>query len=91
MANQKGHARTGSERINKRQGEARREARKHRDMKSCKKCFQEFDDSKTSDDNPARDLGDIFVSDMGNIGIEDISPKCREELGIISIISFTHY
>jgi hypothetical protein len=57
-------------------------------MKLCKKCFREFDENDKMEDSPARELGDIFISDIGNVDIEDICPECREELGIINLIGF---
>ena len=57
-------------------------------MKLCKKCFKEFDDNDKMEDSPARELGDIFLSETGNVDIEDICPECREELGIINLIGF---
>ena len=57
-------------------------------MKLCKKCFKEFDENDNIEDSPARKLGDIFISDIGNVDIEDICPECREELGIINLMGF---
>ena len=57
-------------------------------MKLCKKCFKEFDDNDKMEDSHARELGDIFLSETGNVDIEDICPECREELGIINLIGF---
>jgi len=57
-------------------------------MKLCKKCFREFDENNKMEDSPARELGDIFISETGNVDIEDICPECREELGIINLMGF---
>jgi hypothetical protein len=57
-------------------------------MKLCKKCFREFDENDKMEDRPARELGDIFLSETGNVDIEDICPECREELGIINLMGF---
>jgi len=57
-------------------------------MKLCKKCFREFDENDKMEDSPARELGDIFISETGNVDIEDICPECREELGIINLMGF---
>jgi hypothetical protein len=57
-------------------------------MKLCKKCFKEFDENDKMEDSPARELGDIFISETGNIDIEDICLECREELGIINLMGF---
>jgi hypothetical protein len=57
-------------------------------MKLCKKCFREFDENDNTEDNPARELGDIFISGMSDVDIEDICPECREERGIINLMGF---
>jgi len=54
----------------------------------CKRCFREFDENENLDFSPARDLGDIFISDNGDMNIEDICPECREELGVMSLMGF---
>jgi hypothetical protein len=59
-------------------------------MKLCKKCFREFDENDKMEDSPARELGDIFISETGNIDVEDICPECREELGILNLLGFRH-
>jgi hypothetical protein len=59
-------------------------------MKLCKKCFRDFEEKDKMKDSPARELGDIFISDIGNIDIEDICPECREELGILNLLGFRH-
>ena len=57
-------------------------------MKLCKKCFREFDENDNTEDSPARELGDIFISDIGDVDIKDICPECREELGIVNLLGF---
>ena len=57
-------------------------------MKLCKKCFREFDENDNMEENPARELGDIFISDIGKVDIEEICPECREDLGIINLMGF---
>jgi hypothetical protein len=57
-------------------------------MKLCKKCFREFDENDKMEDSPAKELGDIFISETGNVDIKDICPECREELGIINLMGF---
>ncbi len=57
-------------------------------MKLCKKCFRKFDENDKMEDSSARELGDIFISGMGDVDIEDICPECREELGIINLMGF---
>jgi hypothetical protein len=32
-------------------------------MKLCKKCFRKFDENDKMEDSPARELGDIFISE----------------------------
>jgi hypothetical protein len=39
-------------------------------MKLCKKCFRDFDENDKMEDSPARELGDIFISDIGNVDID---------------------
>jgi hypothetical protein len=36
-------------------------------MKLCKKCFREFDENDNTEDSPAKELGDIFISGMGDV------------------------
>lgn len=57
-------------------------------MKTCKKCFREFDENENADYSPARNLGDIFISNIGDVDVKDICPDCREELGILNLIGF---
>jgi hypothetical protein len=57
-------------------------------MKLCKKCFREFDENNKREDSPARELGDIFISGIGDVDIKDICPECREQLGIINLMGF---
>ena len=60
-------------------------------MKLCKKCFREFDEDDKMDDSPARELGDIFISKIGNDDLEkELCPECREELGVMNLIGFMH-
>jgi hypothetical protein len=57
-------------------------------MKLCKRCFKEFDEDENIYSIPARELRDIFISDIGDMNIEDICPDCREELGVMSLMGF---
>jgi len=57
-------------------------------MKLCKKCFREFDENNKREESPARELGDIFISGMGDVDIKDICSECIEELGIINLMGF---
>jgi hypothetical protein len=57
-------------------------------LKLCKRCFKEFDEDKGVEYSPARELGDIFISAVGDVDVEDICPECREGLGIMNIMGF---
>lgn len=57
-------------------------------MKLCKRCFREFDEEENFDYSPARELADIFISDIGDHDVEDICPECREELGVMNLMGF---
>ena len=57
-------------------------------MKLCKKCFKEFDENKSVDCSPARELGDIFVSRASNNDVQELCPQCREELGVMNLMGF---
>ena len=57
-------------------------------MKLCKRCFREFGVDEDSDYSPAKELGDIFISDMGENDVEGICPECREELGMMNLMGF---
>ena len=60
-------------------------------MKLCKRCFREFDDDEGLEYSPARELGDIFISDAGDNGVKELCPKCREELGVMNIMGFRRH
>jgi len=57
-------------------------------MKMCKRCFRILDEDEDSDYSPARELGDMFISDMEDNDVESICPECREELGIMNLMGF---
>ncbi len=57
-------------------------------MKVCKRCFKEFDEDESVDYSPARELGDIFISDGSKDDIRDLCPQCREELGVMNLMGF---
>jgi hypothetical protein len=57
-------------------------------MKTCKRCFRQFEDIEGTEYTPARDLGDIFISGIGDVDVKDICPDCREELGMMNLIGF---
>ena len=49
-------------------------------MKTCKRCFREFDESEVDvlGVSPATELADIFLQDIGVEDINDLCPECRE-------------
>ncbi|MGC9976081.1 MAG: hypothetical protein ABSC57_05115 [Syntrophales bacterium] len=57
-------------------------------MKSCKWCHMKMDDDETSAYSCAWDLGDIFISEIGDVNVEDRYPERREDLGILSLPGF---
>ena len=57
-------------------------------MKTCKKCFREFDEKDVLDVNPATELVDIFLQDIGVEDINDLCPECRKELGVMNLLGF---
>jgi hypothetical protein len=60
-------------------------------MKLCKRCFGEFDESESMEYSPARELGDIFISDVGDVDVKDLCPECREEVGVMNIMGFRRH
>jgi hypothetical protein len=60
-------------------------------LKLCKRCFKEFDEDEGVEYSPARNLGDIFISAVGDVDVEDICLECREELGIMNIMGFRRH
>ena len=57
-------------------------------MKTCKRCFREFDEEDVLDDNPTTELAEIFIEDIGTVDINDICPECMEELGVKNLLVF---
>ncbi|HUT44097.1 MAG TPA: hypothetical protein VMW95_07150 [Desulfobacterales bacterium] len=55
-------------------------------MKTCKRCFQEFDEVDLVDFSPASDLADIMLQDIGVEAVNDLCPACREEHGVMSLL-----
>lgn len=65
-------------------------------MKTCKRCFREFDKEDVLDVSPAMELADYLDSRFhGNergetyIGVDDINdlcPECSEELGVMTLL-----
>jgi hypothetical protein len=60
-------------------------------MKLCKRCFSNFDEDEHVEYSPARELGDIFISAVGDVAVEDLCSECREELGIMNIVGFRRH
>lgn len=59
-------------------------------MKTCKRCFREFDEEEVLDANvsPAIGLADIMLRDLGIEDINDLCPQCREKLGVMDLLGF---
>ena len=53
-------------------------------MKVCRECGQPIAEEE-DEYNPARDLGEIFLPDTD---ADETCPRCKEELGIISLLGF---
>jgi hypothetical protein len=47
-----------------------------------------MDDDESPAYSPAQDLGKIFISDIGDVNVEDLCPECREELGLMNLMGF---
>jgi hypothetical protein len=47
-----------------------------------------MDDDETSAYSPAKDLGNVFISGIGDVNVEDFCHECREELGILNLLGF---
>jgi hypothetical protein len=67
------------------------EGRRGQGLKLCKRCFREFDEGEGVEYSPARQIGDIFISAVGEDDVEDLCPECREGLGIMNIIGFRRH
>lgn len=57
-------------------------------MKTCKKCFRDFDEEDVLDVSPATELADIMLQDIGVEDINDLCPECREEFGVMDLLGF---
>jgi len=57
-------------------------------LKTCKRCFREFDEEDVLDVSPATELADILLRDIGVEDINDLCPACREELGVMNLLAF---
>lgn len=58
-------------------------------MKTCKRCFEDYDEKATPDVSLATELADIFLREIGVDDISDICPQCREELGVMNMLGFS--
>ncbi len=56
-------------------------------MKRCKRCDKPFMEDEERY-NHIRDLGEIYVEEIGNVDAQDLCPKCREDLGIMNLLGF---
>ena len=56
-------------------------------MKVCVRCQREFKNDN-SYFNLFSEIGDIYVESSGTDRIDDICPKCLEDLGIMSLLGF---
>ena len=56
------------------------------EMKICQRCFKVFDENEAIDNDPIKELGDIFISEMEEV--KDFCHECREELGLMNWIGF---
>jgi len=59
-------------------------------LKICKRCFKEFEESEADvvDVSPVTELADIMLRDIGVENINDLCPRCREELGVMGLLGF---
>ena len=57
-------------------------------MKTCKRCFREFEEEDVLDTTPATELADIMLQDVGIEDINDLCPECREESGVMNLLGF---
>jgi hypothetical protein len=57
-------------------------------MKKCERCLRNFNNNENLDNSPARELGDIFISDIADVNVKNICPECREELGVMNLMGF---
>jgi hypothetical protein len=57
-------------------------------MKTCKRCFREFDEEAMLDAGPVTELADILLRDIGVDDVNDLCPQCREELSVMNLLGF---
>ncbi len=56
-------------------------------MKRCKRCDKPFMEDENRY-NHISDLGEIYLEEVGNVDVQDLCPKCREDLGIMNLLGF---
>ena len=56
-------------------------------MKTCRRCGEDFEES-SGDYSPAQELGEMFLDSMGTSGVDDLCPKCMEDLGVANLLGF---
>jgi hypothetical protein len=56
-------------------------------MRVCRECGEVFDEDD-HEYNPASELGDIFLEFTWESDTEYLCPRCKEELGIVSLLGF---
>ncbi len=54
-------------------------------MKTCKYCDEPFDEAEEDTELPGQ-LGAMFLDRAGYTDSDDVCPRCKEELGILSLI-----
>jgi hypothetical protein len=57
-------------------------------MKTCKRCFREFNEEELPDVRPTNDLADILLQDISGGDVSDLCPECSEELGMVTLLGF---
>lgn len=57
-------------------------------MKTCGRCLREYDDGISVHENPARELGELFLEATDPEGENDLCADCREETGISILLGF---
>ncbi len=58
-------------------------------MKRCKRCDKPFMEDETiynESYNYIGDLDEMYISEIGNVSVQHICPKCREDLGIKNLL-----
>ncbi len=52
----------------------------------CQRCFKKFEDNQAH--TPAEELGEIFQRSTKLRDVDQLCPKCKEELGIMNLLGF---